>query len=315
MRKSRKHPGPSRRRLLEMLSAGILGLPLWSRMASAGETGDVHHRKIPSSGERLPLIGLGTSRVFEVGADDEQRQPAKKVLAVLAKVGNAMVDTSPMYGSAEQVVGDLVSHLGIRENLFLATKVWTNGRPQGIEQMNSSFRLLKTDRIDLMQVHNLVDSEAHLATLREWKERRRIRYIGVTHYHEGAHTALAELMQRQSLDFVQLNYSLAEPQAGARLLPLAAERGIAVIVNRPFARGALFKATRGKALPAWAGEYAIHSWAQFFLKWVVSHPAVTVTIPGTGKPHHMLDNLGAGRGHLPDATQRRRMQALLAEIA
>ena len=180
--------------------------------------------------------------------------------------------------------------------------------------MNNSFRLLKTDRIDLMQVHNLVDWETHLATLRAWKEQGRIRYLGITHYHEGAHDALEQLMREQALDFVQLNYSLAEPEAEDRLLPLAAERGIAVIVNRPFARGVLFRATRGKALPEWAEEYGIQSWAQFFLKWVVSHPAVSVAIPGTGKPKHMLDNLGAARGHLPDSTQRQRMRTLMSKL-
>jgi diketogulonate reductase-like aldo/keto reductase len=314
MHENRKDSGLSRRQLLKTLSAGILGLPLYSRMVLAGDTGEAHRREIPSSGERLPLIGLGTSRVFEVGADETQRQPLSEVLAALSKVGNAVLDTSPMYGSAEQVAGDLVSQLDVRESLFLATKVWTEGRQQGIEQMNASFELLRTDRMDLMQIHNLVDWETHLSTLREWKAEGRIRYIGVTHYHERAHAPLEELMSKESLDFVQLNYSLAEPQAEARLLPLAAERGIAVIVNRPFARGALFRATKGKELPEWAAEYGILSWAQFFLKWVVSHPAVTVTIPGTGKPRHMLDNLGAAHGPLPDAKQRQRMQALMANL-
>ena len=315
MQKKPTCPDPSRRQLLQMISAGVLGLPLCSRLVLAEDNAKSHYRPVPSSGERLPLIGLGTSRVFEVGTDSAERQAAGEVLSLLAGVGNAMVDTSPMYGSAEQVVGDLTRQLGIRDTLFLATKVWTNGRQQGVAQMNESFRLLNTHRIDLMQVHNLVDVETHLPTLRAWKAQGRIRYIGVTHYHDGAHAALEQVLRQQPLDFVQLNYSLAEPEAETRLLPLAAERGVAVIVNRPFARGVLFRATRGKALPDWAAEYGIHSWAQFFLKWVVSHPAVSVAIPGTGKPEHLLDNLQAGRGHLPDAQQRQRMRALMSELS
>lgn len=264
-------------------------------------------KPIPSTGEELPVIGLGTSRVFEVGPGDFEREGPGEVLQTLAGVPNSMMDTSPMYGSAETVVGDLAAALGVRDRLFFATKVWIQGREQGIAQMQESMRRLRTDRLDLIQVHNLVDTATHLRTLRDWKEEGRVRYIGITHYHAGAHDSLMRVMQREQLDFVQVNYSLLEPEAQDRLLPLAQEKGIAIIANRPFARGQLFRVTKGKPLPPWAAELGIASWAQYFLKFVVSHPAVTVAIPGTSKARHMRDNQQAGTGRLPDAPARERM--------
>ncbi len=261
-------------------------------------------KKIPSTGEQLPVIGLGTWQTFDVGADGAARAPLRGVLKLLN--GN-VVDSSPMYGSSETVLGDLVAELGLRERLFIATKVWTSGRDAGIRQMQTSFKRLRVERMDLMQVHNLVDVATHTATLKEWKREDRVRHIGITHYTSSAYPEVERWLKTGQYDFLQINYSLGERESEQRLLPLALDRKISVIINRPFAEGALFRATKGKALPPWAAELGIGSWAQYFLKWIVSHPAVTCAIPGTGRPEHMKDNLAAGQGALPDAGQRRRM--------
>ncbi len=255
----------------------------------------------------LPVIGLGTWQSFDVGADDAARKPLREVLQAFAQAGGRVVDSSPMYGAAESVVGDLVAGLGLRERLFLATKVWTSGRTEGLRQMESSFKRLRVARMDLMQVHNLLDVETHTRTLREMKQQQTLRYIGITHYSASAHAEVERWLKTGQYDFLQINYSLGEPQAERRLLPLALEKKVAVIANRPFAEGALFRRVKGKALPAWAAELGIQSWAQYFLKWIVSHPAVTCAIPGTGNPKHMADNLAAGTGALPDEAGRKRM--------
>ena len=260
-------------------------------------------RKIPSSGEALPLIGLGTSGPFEVGADAAQRAPLREVLAAFFAAGGRLIDTSPMYSSAEQVLGELLS-ADLQQRAFLATKVWTRGERAGIEQMNRSQQLLKRQPLDLIQVHNLVDLDTQLKTLRAWKEAGRVRYLGVTHYTVSAHAELAGVLARERLDFVQCNYSPLTRDAERRLLPLAAERGVAVLVNRPFEDGALFQAVRGKALPGWAAELDAASWGQLALKFIAAHPAVTCIIPATGKLEHLEDNLAGGRGRLPDARQR-----------
>lgn len=267
----------------------------------------MHTRPIPGSDASLPVIGLGTSRTFDVGDTELEREPLREVLRSFYDLGGRLVDTSPMYGHAETVVGELAEQLGIVNELFLATKVWTSGERSGIQQMRASLRKLRRGNVDLMQVHNLVDTDTHLQTLRQWKQEGRVRYIGITHYRSDAFPELAQVMRQHDLDFVQLNYSLAEPEAERMLLPLAAERGIAVIVNRPFARGQLFRVTRGRDLPAWAAEFDCESWAQFFLKWVVGHPQVTCAIPATSDPEHLKDNMQAGYGTLPDAAQRQRM--------
>jgi diketogulonate reductase-like aldo/keto reductase len=212
-----------------------------------------------------------------------------------------------MYGAAESVVGDLVAELGLRDKLFLATKVWTSGREEGLRQMQTSFRRLRAERIALMQVHNLVDVEAHTRTLLEMKAQGKVKYVGITHYTSSAYAEVERRLKTRQYDFLQINYSLGEREAEQRLLPLAAELKVAVIANRPFVEGALFRRTKGKPLPAWAAELGIASWAQYFLKWIVGHPAVTCAIPGTARPEHMADNLAAGRGALPEAAQRRRM--------
>ncbi len=264
-------------------------------------------RKIPSTGEELPAIGLGTWQVFDVGASAAARAPLREVIAGFHKAGGKLIDSSPMYGSAESVAGDLVAELGLRERLFIATKVWTRGREEGIREMETSFKRLRVSQMDLMQVHNLLDVDVHTRTLLEWKAQKRIRYIGITHYTASAHAEVERQLKKQKYDFLQINYSLAERGAEKKLLGLCKDKGIAVIANRPFAEGAMFRRARGKPLPAWAAEFGAASWAQFFLKWIVGHPAITCAIPGTGKPEHIADNVAAGFGALPDEAQRRRM--------
>jgi diketogulonate reductase-like aldo/keto reductase len=264
-------------------------------------------RRIPATGEELPAIGLGTWQVFDVGADASARAPLREVIARFEKAGGKLIDSSPMYGSAESVAGDLVAELGLRDKLFIATKVWTRGREEGIREMETSFRRLRVKQMDLMQVHNLLDVDVHTKTLLDWKAQGRIRYTGITHYTASAHAEVERQLKKQKYDFLQINYSLAERDSEKRLLPFCAENKIAVIANRPFAEGAMFRRVRGKPLPPWAAEAGIASWAQFFLKWIVGHPAVTCAIPGTGKPEHIADNVAAGFGTLPDAALRKRM--------
>jgi diketogulonate reductase-like aldo/keto reductase len=271
-------------------------------------------KPIPQSGELLPAIGLGTWQTFDVGDNEAARAPLRAVLRAFAASGGSVIDSSPMYGNSESVTGDLAQELGLHKQLFLATKVWTSGRDAGIRQMEESFRRLRTRRIDLLQVHNLVDYRAHLTTLRRWKEQGRIRYIGVTHYTASAYDELAKVIAGEELDFVQLNYSLAEREAEKRLLPLAAERRLAVLVNRPFAEGKMFRIVKGKALPAWTQEIGCASWAQFFLKFIISHPAVTCAIPATSRVAHLSDNMAASMGSLPDAPTRERMARLFREL-
>src|SRR5438093_3067071 len=261
-------------------------------------------RIFPQEKVKLPKIGLGTWQTFDVGGDAAARAPLREVLKLLN--GN-VVASSPMYGSSETVAGDLIAELGLRERLFIATKVYTTGRDQGIQQMETSFKRLRVERMDLMQVHNLVDVATHTKTLQDWKAKARIRHIGITHYTASAYAEVERWLKTGAYDFVQINYSLAERDADKRLLPLATERNVAVIINRPFAEGALFRRTKGKPLPPWAAELGIASWAQYFLKWIVSHPAVTCAIPGTGRPEHMRDNLAAAHGPMPDAATRRKM--------
>ncbi len=264
-------------------------------------------RKIPSTGEALPVIGVGTWQTFDVGTGRAGRATLAEVLKVFAAAGARVVDSSPMYGSSEAVAGDLVADLGLRDKLFVATKVWTSGRAEGLRQMEDSFRKLRVAQMDLMQIHNLVDAATHTKTLLEMKKQKKIRYAGITHYTASAYAEVEKWLATGQYDFLQINYSLGERESEKRLLPLAAEKGVAVIVNRPFAEGALFRRTKGKALPAWATELGIGSWAQYFLKWIAGHPAVTCAIPGTGRPEHMRDNLAAGAGTLPDPATRRKM--------
>ena len=273
----------------------------------SGQAPKIMTRKIPSTGEVLPAVGLGTWQVFDAGNDAVARAPLRQVIAEFAKAGGKLIDSSPMYGSAESVAGDLVAELGLRDQLFLATKVGTRGREDGIREMERSFKRLKAQQLDLMQVHNLLDVDVHTKTLLDWKSKNRIRYLGITHYAASAHPEVERQLKKQKYDFLQINYSLAERHAEQRLLPWCAQSGVAVIANRPFAEGAMFGRVRGKPLPPWAAEIGVASWAQYFLKWIVGHPAVTCAIPGTGKPEHVADNVAAGFGALPDENTRRKM--------
>lgn len=268
-------------------------------------------RPILSTGEELPVIGLGTWPVFDVGAAEGARRPLREVLRRLFAAGARMIDSSPMYGRAEGVAGDLVAELGTQPRAFLATKVWITGREAGIAQMQHSASLLRSDVIDLLQIHNLVDWRTHLATLRRLKGEGRIRYIGITHYTDRALSELAHILETEpGIDVVQCGYSLSARAAERVLLPVAVTRGVAVIVNQPLAQGALLRRVRGKPLPEWVAEFDCASWAQLLLKYVLAEPAVTCVIPATRNPEHMTDNLAAGFGRLPDAAQRRRLRAL-----
>ena len=279
------------------------------RPGGGSEASPVLSRPIPASGEMIPVVGLGTWRVFDVGGSPAERTPLRDVLKSLVELGGRVVDSSPMYGTAESVVGDLAADLAITDKLFLATKVWTSGRDAGVAQMEQSLRRLRAQRLDLIQIHNLLDWRTHLRTLREWKAAGRIRYLGVTHYTSSAYDELERVLRAETLDFVQVNYSLGEREAERRILPLARDRGVAVLANRPFAEGGLFQRVRAQAVPSWAAEFDCDSWAQFFLKWILAHPAVTCAIPGTSRPQHLADNLKAAAGKLPDAAMRDQMVA------
>lgn len=300
---------PNRRQLLRY-GAALGATAALAPAFPAAANSPVIQRAIPKSGETLPIVGVGTARVFDIGDDPAVWRQRQAVLQSLFDGGGRLVDTAPSYGEAERVVGELLARMGARSRAFIATKVRTHGKEDGKAEIAESFRKLKTDKIDLIQVHNLRDTDTQLGTLREMKAAGKIRYLGVTHFRPRANDDLAEVMKREELDFVQFQYSLRERSAEEVLLPLARERGIAVLVNLPFGRGRLFRAVKGRTLPGWAAEFGAATWAQFFLKYILSNPAVTCVIPGTDKPEYMLDNLNAGRGLLPDTAQRNRMTAL-----
>ena len=302
----------SRRRCLQTVGIGLAALGFGKFAMS--EVANPIVRKIPKSGESLPPIGLGTYDAFDIGNNKTDRDSAKEVLKLFVDLGGTIVDSSPMYGRAETVIGDLSTELQVNEKLWLATKVWTSGRESGISQMNDSLQKLRREKIELMQVHNLQDVKTHLATLRDWKKSGKIKYLGVTHYHAGAYDSLEQAIKSGEMDFVQLNYSIAERDAEQRLLKLAADVGTGVIANRPFANGSLFSAVKGKALPAWASEIDCASWGQFFLKYILGHPALTCVIPATRNPKHLIDNMGAGHGRLPDEAMRKKMVAYFASL-
>jgi diketogulonate reductase-like aldo/keto reductase len=260
-------------------------------------------RKIPSSGDSIPIIGLGTSGPFEVGDSPQEREPLKEVLEAFFAAGARVIDTSPMYSTAERVLGELLTP-EMHKRVFLATKVWTTGQKAGAEQMARSASLLKHNRLDLIQVHNLMDLKTHLATLRNWKETGRVRHIGVTHFTVASHTEMAKIIQKEKIDFIQINYSAFTREAEQRLLPLARDKGVAVIVNRPYEDGRVFDKVRNKPLPTYAADFDCVSWSQIFLKYVLANPAVTCVIPATGKLRHLQQNIAAGRGPFPAAKQR-----------
>lgn len=303
----------SRREATKMMSLGTASLMLVPSMVSF-KSNNIMKRSIPSSGERLPIVGLGTWQTFDVGNDTQKRNQLLEVLIKMNELGGAMIDSSPMYGTSEAVVGDLSSSLKLEEDFFYATKVWIEGRQQGIDQMRASFRKMKRTVMDLMQIHNLVDWKTHSKTLRDWKAQGKIRYWGLTHYTNASHDTLEKLIQNEKPDFVQFNYSISERNAEKRLLSVALDQGVAVIINRPYDGGSLFRITRGKTIPEWCAEIDINSWGQFFLKYILTHKAVTCVIPGTSKPHHVADNLKAGYGRLPDDKQREKMLNFLKTL-
>ncbi len=305
----------SRRSLLKTLG----GLGAWAVMGkptAEGQMADILKNPIPHSGEMLPVVGLGTARTFDVKPERAIGSPLQEVMRLFVERGGGLVDSSPMYGEAERVVGALAAELGIQKSLFLATKVWTRGKQAGIRQMEESMRRMRSERIDLIQVHNLSDWRTQLDTLKEWKKSGQIRYLGVTHYALSAFDEIGDIIKNEGLDFIEIPYSIDNRRAEERLLPVAADHGTAVIAHTPYGRGRLFRMVKGRPLPAWAGggDFDIRSWGQFFLKYLISHPACTCAIPATTKPKHLVDNMGAAYGRLPDAKTRRRMAEYMARL-
>ena len=307
----------TRREAAKLIGASTAGLILpigVARAQTKSESSTILKRAIPASGEKLPVIGLGTWSVFDVDLTPDKQASLSEVLSLFVKHGGKVIDSSPMYGRAEGVIGELAGKLHLRDSLFIATKVWTPGKEAGIVQMERSLARFQTKRIDLMQVHNLVDVDTQMASLREWKTKGRIRYTGITHSQARGFYEVERIMRSQKPDFVQINYSLMEPGAAQRILPLAQELHTAVIINRPFGGGGLFGRVAAKSLPPWAAEIDCRSWAQFFLKWIIAHPAVTCTIPATNNPRHLEDNMQGGIGRLPDAKMRQRMVQFVSSL-
>jgi aryl-alcohol dehydrogenase-like predicted oxidoreductase len=273
-------------------------------------------KKIPSTGEGIPIIGLGTARRYEDIKTDAEKVPLRETIRRFQELGGKVIDSSPSYGTAEAVVGELVEGLKIRDSLFLATKVSLRkgGREEGIAQIEASFRKYRTNKIDLLAVHNLLDTDTQLKTIRELKAAGRVRYVGITTSFDNQYRDFEQVMRRETLDFVQVDYALDNRDAGDRLIPLAGDRGMAVMINLPFGRGRLFNAVQGRKLPEWAAEMDCASWAQFFLKYIVSHPAVTCAVPGMANAEYVVDNLGAARGRLPDAALRKRMEQFIDNV-
>ncbi len=306
-------PAAQRRQFLQWLAG--LGAAVALGPGIAAVDPNAIKKAIPASGEKIPVIGMGSWLTFDVGDDEAARATRVQVLQAFFDHGGALIDSSPMYGSAQEVLGHGLKRIRNKNALFAATKVWIYGQWLGIRQMEAARELWGVARFDLMQIHNMLDWRSHLETLKAWKAEGRIRYIGITTSHGRRHEEMERALAKEPFDFVQFTYNLADRDVEQRLLPLVAERGIAVIINRPFDGGALFDAVRGKPLPAWAAEFDCANWAQFFLKFIVSHPAVTCAIPATSRVAHMHENMGAGFGRLPDAGARQRMLAHYATIA
>ncbi len=300
----------SRREMLK-ISAGTGAGLLLGELPAFSQDRPLLTRAIPSSGEEIPAVGLGSARTFSVGPSDEEQAPLREVLRLFHEVGGRFFDTAPSYGSSERVAGQLVQELGIQSELFFATKISTGGgREAGLDQQEESLQSWGRDTIDLNQVHNLRDVDIHLTTIRQAKEEGRTRYVGVTTSFTRQYEQMERVLRTEELDFVQINYSLSERQAAERLLPLAQDRGLAVVVNEPYNVGRMFGVVRGRDVPDWAAEFDCRSWGQFFLKYILAHPAVTVIIPATSDPEHLVDNMGAGVGRLPDERTRTRMEEL-----
>lgn len=303
----------SRRDFIAASTATLLSGPTVLNAQTLQATGMIS-KAIPSSGEMLPVIGLGTLQAFDVAGSAEERAELSEVLTLLAAQGGTLIDTSPRYGRAEAVVGELCKELGLTDKLFFATKVFSEGEQAGIDEMDTSIARLHTDVIDLMQVHSMRDWQLHLPSIRKLREQERVRYVGVTIHRDPGHEQMMQLMRNENLDFIQINYNVIERKAADEVLPLAQELGVAVMVNVPFAKAELFKKTSGLELPAWTADFDCGSWAQFFLKYVISHPAVTCVIPRTGNPKHMADNLKAGYGRLPSQETRLQMESFIDQL-
>jgi|TARA_B110000014_G_scaffold248552_1_gene223032 diketogulonate reductase-like aldo/keto reductase len=299
----------TKRNLFKLLSASFLlsGLKINSTFANY----QMLERIIPSTKKSLPVIGLGTSRVFDIKPTTELLAIRQNILDILLDNGGTLIDTSPMYGKSEEIIGRLIETYDRKKEIFLATKVWTKGKSEGENQIKESFRKMHTSKIQLIQIHNLLDWETQITTLRRMKESGKIEYIGITHYKADAFPAMEKIISNEPIDFAQFNYSLGEREAENRLLPLCADQGVATIINRPFMRAKLFRSVKGKVLPSWCNDYGIGSWGQFFLKYILSNPAVTNIIPATSKPKNMLDNSLAGIGRIPDSKMKRKMLEVL----
>ena len=287
---------------------GFAAVPFIPQLATAAPNA-LQTRVIPGTQDALPVVGFGTWQSLDVSTPADLSD-VRETMKRFVGEGGRVVDSSPMYGRSESVVGQMSRSLALESTLFLATKVWTTGKSEGIRQMEESFTRINSRRMDLMQIHNLLDVETHIPTLRDWKATGKIRYWGITHYHSGAYSEVERIMKSAHPDFLQINYSLAEPESAKRLLPMAQDLGIAVIVNRPFGQGSLFQAVKGKQVPEWAADFDARSWAQVFLKWILANPAVTCAIPATRKPAYVVDNMGGGRGRLPNTEHCRQISEL-----
>jgi len=298
----------NRREAIQLISCATAGAFLMPSLW-AFKTNAIMKRKIPSSGEELPVVGLGTWETFDVGNDPKQRLQLAEVLKEMKALGSTVIDSSPMYGSSEKVVGDLTTQLKIQDSFFYATKVWTSGKQAGIDQMQASMQKMQRQQMDLIQIHNLVDWETHMKTLKDWKWEGKIRYWGFTHYTNASHDTLIKLIKQEKPDFVQFNYSINARNAEKRLLDTAKDQGTAVIINQPFDSGNLFRKIQGKQLPNWCDDMDINSWGQYFLKYILGHEAINCVIPGTSQVNHLIDNMGAGYGRLPNVKERMKMIA------
>jgi diketogulonate reductase-like aldo/keto reductase len=301
------------------VAAGTLMLPaaaanLFASAIALPANNIMLKRKIPSSGELLPVVGIGTWLQFDVSDNSAEKSELLKVLSTMLEKGGTVIDCSPMYGNAESIVGELSQQTAKPDQFFYATKVWTTGKEKGVRQMQESLIKMKRKKIDLMQVHNLQDWQTHLGTIKEWKKDGLIRYSGITHYTASAHSSIEKIVKSEKPDFAQFNYSMRELNAEQSLLKTCIDNGVAVIINEPYEKGSLFSLTKGKPLPAWAAEYSISSWGQFFLKYIISHPAVNCVIPGTSNPKHVADNIGAGYGEMPDEKGRKKMLEYLNRL-
>lgn len=301
----------SRRTVLKVV--GVSSLTPSMALQATDAKNYMARRIIPSTGELLPVIGLGTSRVFDTNLSEKSLNPRKEIVKALLDHGGSLIDTSPMYGRAEEVTGKIAQDLKINDRLFLATKVWIEGKEAGEIQMNASSKKLNKAVIDLMQIHNLLDWKTHIKTLYEWKEQGKINYIGISHFRSNAFSQIEKIITKERIDFAQFNYSLEEREAEKRLLPLCREKGVATLINRPFMRGKLFKAVARKKLPSWAYEYNVNTWSQFFLKFILANQAVTTVIPATSNPAHMIDNLIGGIGPIPEVGLQKKMVEVVAD--